>query len=306
MLLLYGEPERGVLAKIAVELRQALARRAAAGAPGQAAARPLARGEGWQVTDVLCTHGPHDRPFEERHSAVSIAIVAAGTFQYRSAAGRELMTPGSLLLGNPGQTFECGHEHASGDRCIAFSYDPDYFARLAADAGVRCAGFRHVRLPPLRDFAPSVSRACTAVSGPADITWDELATELAVRAASLASPVKPSTTPPPNAEARVTRSVRMIDRDPAASLDLATLARAAGLSAYHFLRTFHQITGLTPHQYILRARLRAAATRIAAGTERILEVALDCGFGDLTNFNRAFRMEFGTNPRAWRKSAVRR
>ena len=57
----------------------------------------------------MCTAGPRDRTFEEQHARVNIAIVAGGTFQYRSRAGRELMTPGSVLLGNPGECFECGH-----------------------------------------------------------------------------------------------------------------------------------------------------------------------------------------------------
>ena len=133
--------------QIAVDVERALARRAVDGSPGGISARPLAEGKGWTARDMICTSGPQDRPFEERHSGVSIAIVVAGSFQYRSAAGRELMTPGSLLLGNPGDCFECGHDYGAGDRCISFHYDPDYFACLAAGAGT---DFRGPRLPPLR------------------------------------------------------------------------------------------------------------------------------------------------------------
>jgi AraC family transcriptional regulator len=123
------------LATIAAELETALAERQRTGAAGLAAHRPLARGDGWSVNDVICTSGPDDRPFEELFCGVSIAIVVAGTFQYRTVTGRELMTPGSLLPGNPGQRFECGHEHGTGDRCIAFRFAPDYFERIAADLG---------------------------------------------------------------------------------------------------------------------------------------------------------------------------
>jgi len=79
-----------------------------------------------------------------------------------------------------------------------------------------------------------------------------------------------------------------------------SLAREAALSPFHFLRTFERLTGVTPHQYILRARLREAALRLAAEPAKILDIALDCGFADLSNFNRAFRAEFGVNPRAYR------
>src|SRR5207247_1546822 len=138
--------------------------------------RQLARGEGWTVEDVICTSGPQDRPFEEHHAHVSIGIVAAGTFQYRSAAGSELMTPGSLLLGNAGQCFECGHEHGSGDRCLALRSAPAHFERLAADAGASGAPrtFRLLRLPPLRRLAPLVARACAGLAGSAAVAGEEV------------------------------------------------------------------------------------------------------------------------------------
>lgn len=107
---------------------------------------------------------------------------------------------------------------------------------------------------------------------------------------------------PPSAVARVTAVVRRIERDFAAELNLAELAREARLSPYHFLRTFQSLTGVTPHQFILRRRLREAALGLASGRENILNIALDCGFGDVSNFNHAFRAEFGVSPRDFRHS----
>ena len=101
---------------------------------------------------------------------------------------------------------------------------------------------------------------------------------------------------PPNAAARVTRTVRLIERHPDARLTLSRLAQDAGLSPYHFLRTFERLTGVTPHQFIMRARLREAAMRLASERGSVLDIALDCGFGDVSNFNRAFRTEFGVSP----------
>ena len=137
------------MAKIAAELDRALTRRRDDGTPGQTRPRILARGDGWTAADVLCTSGPSDCPFEERHERYAIAAVLAGSFQYRSATGRGLLTPGSLMLGNQGDCFECGHEHGEGDRCVSFWYAPDYFERLAADAGVRSANLRF-KVPPCR------------------------------------------------------------------------------------------------------------------------------------------------------------
>jgi AraC-like DNA-binding protein len=293
------------LAKIAVELEQELTRRRKDGTAGQTRPRVLACGDGWTVADVVCTCGPHDRPYEERHDHVAIAIALAGSFQYRSSAGRELMTAGSWLLGNYGECFECEHQHGEGDRCVSFWYAPDYFERLAADAGLRAGHvrFRIPRLPPLRELSPSIVRASAGVEGVADVPWEELAIEIAVRAVAIGASALPNTNGlPVNAAARVVKVVRAIDRHPGAALSLGRLAREAGLSPYHFLRTFRSVIGLTPHQYVLRARLREAASRVVRETGHVLDVALDCGFGDVSNFNRAFRAEFGVSPRVYRRS----
>jgi AraC-like DNA-binding protein len=270
--------------------------------------RLLGQGDGWAVADVVCASGPQDRPFEERHENAAVAVVAAGSFQYRSTTGRSLMTPGSLLLGNPGQEFECGHEHGEGDRCVSFWYAPDYFERVAADVGARGArlGFRVPRLPPLRGLSRLVAQACARLGGVAEASWEELGVKLAARAVQLAAGL-PATGPgaPPSALARVTRAVRRIERDADTPLTLRALACEAGLSPYHFLRTFEGLTGLTPHQYLRRARLRHAAVQLTTGEARIVDVAFDSGFGDVSNFNRAFRAEFGVNPRLYRAQSER-
>jgi AraC-like DNA-binding protein len=92
----------------------------------------------------------------------------------------------------------------------------------------------------------------------------------------------------------------MIENEPDADLTLDVLAEQAGLSPFHFLRIFERLTGTTPHQYVLRMRLREAATRLATEPGNILEIALDCGFHEASHFTRAFRTEFGVSPKAWR------
>ena len=229
------------------------------------------------------------------------------------------MSPGSLVLGNAGDSFECGHQHGHGDRCLAFWYTPEYFERLAADAGAKKADFSVLRIPPLRELSSLTARAMAACHESAlesesanhraalrtagNTAWEELGVELAIQVIRLAARLPQADNDfHPSAIARVTRTLRMIERRPDGSLTLGTLARLAGLSPCHFLRVFEQLTGLTPHQYILRARLRAAATRLALEPAKVLDIALDCGFGDVSNFNRAFRAEFGVNPRGFRNT----
>ena len=325
------------MAKIAIEFEPRATRRGSAPAAGRPDRRVLACGNGWSVTDVICVAGPRDRPFEERHTNVCIAIVLEGSFQYGSSGGRELMTPGSLLLGNAGQYFECGHEHGVGDRCMSFAYEPRYFEDLAVEAGVQYRGqrFSSLRVPPVQELSRLVARACASlvkfgdratgekkstftagaeklarnsldfpgISNAGITEWEEIGVALAARALEIANGGEPSRGSLPAAEARVTRIVRMIESRPEAQHGLIALAREARLSRYHFLRIFQQLTGLTPHQYVLRARLRRAATRLVLEPAQVLDIALDSGFGDVSNFNHAFRAEFGASPRAYRKNS---
>lgn len=207
------------------------------------------------------------------------------------------MTPGSLMLGSPGQRFECGHEHGTGDRCISFWFDPEYFGQIAGPY----VSFSALRLPPMKDLSAAVTHACAAVEVPGEANWEEIGVTLAAKAVQLSAGVPENNLDaPPSSEARITRVLRRIENDSDLQLSLRELAAEAKLSPYHFLRLFEAMTGLTPHQYVRRARLRKAAARLLAGDQTVLQVALDSGFGDISNFNRAFRTEFGLSPRLFR------
>jgi len=292
------------LAKIAVNSRQALA--GPSGEPGSLEARTLASGEGWTVEDVVCTRGPQDPRFEEQHDQFVIAIVTSGTFQYRSSGSNreEVMTPGSVLLGSPGQCFECGHEHGVGDRCLAFHFADDYFDHFVPGGGTRktLKTFQSSKLSPIRLLSPIIADACAALSGSSDVAWEELGVRLSARALQLDAVSQPdSQFTSPAAIARVSESVRSIEKRSTSGLTLVRLAREAGLSPFHYLRTFESVTGTTPHQFMLRTRLRSAAVRLATGDGKVVDVAFETGFGDVSNFNRAFRAEFGMSPTTYRR-----
>jgi AraC-like DNA-binding protein len=87
------------------------------------------------------------------------------------------------------------------------------------------------------------------------------------------------------------------------AIDLDAAADQAGISAFHFLRLFAKVLGVTPHQYLVRSRLRHAARLLTGENIAITDIAYDVGFGDLSNFVRTFHRAAGVSPGAFREAA---
>ncbi|MFE8072474.1 AraC family transcriptional regulator [Marinobacteraceae bacterium S3BR75-40.1] len=94
---------------------------------------------------------------------------------------------------------------------------------------------------------------------------------------------------------------RWIEEDLGTPLDLATLAGWLNLSPYHFARLFRASFGMAPYQYIQERRLQKSRALLQQGSGvKVTAVALESGFGDASQFARAFRKRFGLSPSAFR------
>jgi AraC-like DNA-binding protein len=263
----------------------------------------LASGPGWSVCDIICSSGPHDRPFEERHPSVCIAAVMQGSFHYRTTQGAATLVPGAVLLGNHRSCFECVHDHSAGDRCLSFMFEPTCFeAILASVPGVRKAGFRTASLPPLMSLTRIFADAELARLENDPVWFEQQALDLAAEAARLAADgARSEAAPSYRDQQRIAATLRRIETTPDVSVSINELARDVAMSPYHFLRTFRCVVGMTPHQFILRTRLQRAAVQLRRSSQPVLDVALDAGFGDLSTFNRRFHRTIGMTPGAYRR-----
>ncbi len=264
--------------------------------------RRLAAGDGWSVREVVCRAGPADRPFEERHDGFSVSAVIEGSFTYRSDAGHGLLYPGALLLGNNGSCFECGHAHGVGDRCISLNVHEEQFSEIAAGVGPTSRfRFSAPSLPPSPKALPVVALMEALSSTASSLRSDELALRLIERVIAAMAGDRPIQVTPTAREARrVVEAIRLAETEAARPIELKEMAATAGVSKYHFLRVFRRLTGVTPHQYLISARLRRAALALTSSRRPVIAVALDSGFGDLSTFNKTFRAVFGVTPTQYR------
>lgn len=268
----------------------------------------VASGPGWELNDYRCGAGPEDRPFEERHAVVSLSIVTEGTFRYRTATGSALMAPGTILLGSVGTCYECGHEHGVGDRCLSLQFEAEAWEDVvAATPGARRLDFAVPALPPLDALlGPSVGLQVFRTARETGAVEEGVLDFAGAVLGSLADAKPVSPEPTPHDRRRIATIVRRLEEtahDAAdGELSLHRLAGEAGMSPYHFLRTFRRVVGMTPYQFVLRLRMNQAALRLRASDEPVAAIAFDAGFGDLSTFNRRFRRLMGSTPSAWRRT----
>jgi hypothetical protein len=202
--------------------------------------RTLAAGEGWSLHEIVCRAGPSDRPFEERHDGFSVSAVIGGNFTYRSDAGRGLLYPGALLLGNNGSCFECGHAHGIGDRCISLNVCEEQFSEIAAAASsTNRFRFSTPSLPPSPKALPIIAQMEALSCAPPSLRSEELALRIIERLIALMASDRQTPAAPTGRETRqVIEAIRLVESDAARPLELKDMAAVAGMSKYHFLRVF--------------------------------------------------------------------
>ncbi len=78
--------------------------------------------------------------------------------------------------------------------------------------------------------------------------------------------------------------------------DLSDLSQQLGVSKFHIVRTTKRLGGFTPHSYLLKVRLHRARSLLIETNLPIGSIASDCGFEDLSTFNKAFKRMFSVPP----------
>lgn len=125
----------------------------------------------------------------------------------------------------------------------------------------------------------------------------------ALRAHMLRAPAQPGAVSFPTADFsayRIHHVTNRVIQHPEREHSIEALAAEAGLTPSHFCRVFKRAIGMSPHQYVMKARLDRAQ-QMLAGTDLSIAQIADClGFGSQSHFARAFRTFTGQTPSDWR------
>lgn len=85
-------------------------------------------------------------------------------------------------------------------------------------------------------------------------------------------------------------------------LSIAVLADTAQMSPAYFCHNFKVLTGISPIDFIIRKRISMAGEMLKNTKSRILDIAGECGFNSISNFNHLFKAYAGASPGVYRKS----
>lgn len=254
-----------------------------------------------RVVDYRCSAGPAEQPFTEVHQGYSVSYVRKGSFGYRVRGATYELVAGSVLVGHPGDEFMCTHDHhVCGDECLAFHLSPRFVELVGGDRGRWRAG----GLPPLPELMVLGELAQSVASGHSDAGLDEVGLWFASRFIDVMTGREPaSQTASERDRRRAVEAAMWIAAHSQEDIDLDRVAGEVALSPFHFLRVFSRVLGVTPHQYLVRSRLRHAARLLAQGEQPVTDVALEVGYADLSNFVRSFRRAAGISPGGFRQTA---
>jgi AraC-like DNA-binding protein len=101
--------------------------------------------------------------------------------------------------------------------------------------------------------------------------------------------------------ASISRTIDHIHQNIDAPLRIGDLAKHADLSPYQFDLRIRALFGLSTRQYLVRARVELACSRLRHTDQPISRIALDCGYADQSAFTRQFRKSVGLTPWQYQK-----
>lgn len=148
-------------------------------------------------------------------------------------------------------------------------------------------------------LARLIAAECTNPTPLHDLYGDGLALSLIVSVLGLQKPEQRKRTALASWQLR--RATDFLEAHCQRTVRLDELARLTGLSASQFSHSFKASTGIAPHQWQMKERLRRAKAFLLESNQPLHLVAAETGFADQAHFTRVFRQYVGTTPARWRK-----
>ncbi len=232
------------------------------------------------------------------HAGLEIAWVESGEIEYVVAGRRFPLHAGQAMVVPSGVEHRTSFSGAM--RCGAMWIASDLAAEMAEAAGQR-GSLEPGALAQPGTFAALAGALRREVTSPA---CGHLLAAESIAEAMMLSLLRGAPSRNLHAHARDPRVLAALDRmqaDYGDPIGVSDLARAAGMSRFHFSRVFRDEVGESPYQHLLALRLDRAAELLRSGRQGATDVAFAVGIPDPSRFARMFRARFGVAPSSFRQ-----
>ncbi len=262
-------------------------------------------GRGSLATVATFRHRPgaHRDPDEETFLRPTLIFTESGSW---SVGGTEVDRT-VLVVGSPGETYRVRHDGPSPDDRTWFvefragGDAPPEASRWLERLGEAPFARRCVPVTPaLGAIGASIHRELSGWGTASDVAIDLLALELLVEVARMNGDTTRGSRVPPAVRDQLETARRFVDAHLDQPLAVADIASRANLSPYHFARLFKVHTGVSPHRYVVRARMELAARLLRDTPLTVTQVAERCGIGGPGHFAAVFRRPMGVTPSRYR------
>ncbi|WP_446742297.1 helix-turn-helix domain-containing protein [Silvibacterium acidisoli] len=221
-------------------------------------------------------------------------------------SGLRWIRPGALWVMPQGSRHQVRFErNVEG---VALAFDPATFDRMVQSSdGKASMPIMHslnVCPPAINHLMRALMHESNDPSTPDGIALECIATAIALATCQHARAIATTTKTGPRLAPKQVRAVQAYaETHLHQQISLADLAATAGLSPFHFLRSFKGSLGSTPAQYVLDRRMERARHLLRVSALTVSEIGIGVGFEDVSHFSRAFRRAVGVTPSAFRNSA---
>ena len=233
------------------------------------------------------------------HAGVEIAWIDDGEIGYAIGRARHDVRAGGAML-VPSEVEHVTH-FPTAMRGAALWIDPAIVAEIA-DAMGAGQGPVAVAIPEggrIARLGATLADEMRERDRGALLAVDAIVEAMVVGALRAAPAVANGDGPRTPRDPAIAAAVRLLEAAYAEPLGVDAMARASGMSRFHFSRRFREETGKSPYRYLVDLRLERAAELLRRGRGSVTEAAFDVGFSDPSRFARMFRARFGKGPKAY-------
>jgi AraC-like DNA-binding protein len=250
---------------------------------------------GVDVIDIDSEHWG-EPPLDQALYHFAVAGLDMPMIEQRSGGSRHRMPmiPGSLTLVRPGEVEAVfAEDRTKSNHRVTMS-------AVIFGEGVARNILDDANLDGLRNFSDPISGYLLGAASKLDANSDPLLVDhITLAVLHRIRGLRPQTNV--RSKGRIERCLKFVNERLDHKLTLAELAGIAAMSQYHFVRTFKQVTGMTPLAYVTGKRIERAKGLMASPKLPMASISLMCGFSSQSQFSTAFKRHTGLSPMEYRR-----